>query len=541
MIMHKKEEAYVYIFFILFFLICLYLLKDFGISIDEDNSRINGLVSLKYVLELFNLDKYFLFNSVNNLPSIHEYKEQGNGVIFDFPLALIETIFQIENERNIYLIRHTAVFIIFYISCIYLYKIIFERHKSYLLGVLAVIFLITSPRIFAESFYNAKDICFMSLCTIGLYYGISFLKKTNITSILKFTFFAALAIDTRILGIFLPFIFLLIYMINMIRSKTVNKKLITNIFLFLSSLFIFIIMFWPYLWSNPVSNFFLILKKLSIYSFPIKNFYMGSYIDALYVPWHYNLTWIFITTPLTYLIFFHLGFFFLIKRIFKRLIKIDSEISNNDLWRGENERFDLVILLCLIIPMFTVIILNSTLYTGWRHFYFVYPFIIIIAINGVKILHLFYIKNKIFLCLICFLAILPSLFWQYKHHPHQYVYFNYLLQNNFNKYFEMDYWGVSNYQTLIKLALNNKEKVSVKLIGDGDLVLTKKFLPNKYSNKIEISFDLKSADYLIDNFNRWNGKANLKDKAYIANNFKTFYELKINKNTINTIYKRSGF
>ena len=48
--MHKKEEAYVYIFFILFFLICLYLLKDFGISIDEDNSRINGLVSLKYVL-----------------------------------------------------------------------------------------------------------------------------------------------------------------------------------------------------------------------------------------------------------------------------------------------------------------------------------------------------------------------------------------------------------------------------------------------------------------------------------------------------------
>ena len=119
-------------------------------------------------------------------------------------------------------------------------------------------------------------------------------------------------------------------------------------------------MFWPYLWSNPASNFFLILNKLSIYSFPIKNFYMGSYIDALYVPWHYNLTWIFITTPLTYLIFFHLGFFFLIKRIFKRLIKIDSEISNNDLWRGKNESFDLVILLCLIIPMFTVIILNST-------------------------------------------------------------------------------------------------------------------------------------------------------------------------------------
>ena len=36
----------------------------------------------------------------------------------------------------------------------------------------------------------------------------------------------------------------------------------------------------------------------------------------------------------------------------------------------------------LIIPIIMAIILKSVLYDGWRHFYFVYPFICILAGNG---------------------------------------------------------------------------------------------------------------------------------------------------------------
>ena len=110
----------------------------------------------------------------------------------------------------------------------FFYKIVFKRYKSYFLSVLAVVFLITSPRIFAESFYNTKDIGFMSLCIISTYYGINFIEKQNPLSIFKFTLFAALAIDVRILGIYLPFIFFLIYTINTIRNECVNKKMLLN-------------------------------------------------------------------------------------------------------------------------------------------------------------------------------------------------------------------------------------------------------------------------------------------------------------------------
>ncbi len=35
-----------------------------------------------------------------------------------------------------------------------------------------------------------------------------------------------------------------------------------------------------------------------------------------------------------------------------------------------------------------------------------------------------------------------------KNHPHQYVYFNILAGKNYNKNFEMDYWGISNTMAL---------------------------------------------------------------------------------------------
>ena len=50
----------------------------------------------------------------------------------------------------------------------------------------------------------------------------------------------------------------------------------------------------------------------------------------------------------------------------------------------------------VLIPILAVIMLNSTLYNGWRHMYFIYPGIIIITLLGVDLL-IKNIKNKYFL------------------------------------------------------------------------------------------------------------------------------------------------
>ena len=44
-----KENLVLALLFVSLFLISTFLYKDFGISIDEDSTRIHGLVSLNYI------------------------------------------------------------------------------------------------------------------------------------------------------------------------------------------------------------------------------------------------------------------------------------------------------------------------------------------------------------------------------------------------------------------------------------------------------------------------------------------------------------
>ena len=126
------------IFFLTIFLIGSYIFNDYGISIDEDNSRINGLVSLKYLSQIFNLNLSVNFDII---PNIDEYDEQGNGVVFDLPLIFLEYFFDIQNFREKYLLRHFFSFIIFYISLIFFFKIIKNNYKSDYLPFIGVFFL----------------------------------------------------------------------------------------------------------------------------------------------------------------------------------------------------------------------------------------------------------------------------------------------------------------------------------------------------------------------------------------------------------------
>ena len=47
------------------------------------------------------------------LENISDYGEQGNGVIFDLPLAFLESFFKINDFRNQFLLRHFLSYIIF--------------------------------------------------------------------------------------------------------------------------------------------------------------------------------------------------------------------------------------------------------------------------------------------------------------------------------------------------------------------------------------------------------------------------------------------
>ena len=533
-----REKIFIFLLFLIIFLIGLTTYQDFGIGIDEDNSRINGFVSLKYLFEKFgsvhleNLKEYI------SVPQISLYQEQGNGVVFDLPLAAIEFLFNISDFKNQFLLRHFFSFFLFFISLIYFYKLIDDRYNSKIMAALGVVILFTTPRIFAHSFFNPKDIGFMSFYIINLYYGIRFLDKPNTYRALIFSLICGLTIGVRILGILLPVMVFLFHYIDLLRERNLDKKKYAPMIIISLTLPIFITIFWPFLWGNPLMNFVEVFKNLSNHQVNINNLFMGNYVSALYVPWYYIFVWIAVSIPILYLLFFSYGFFITIYRLTKRLFRIENGETNNDLWRGKNEKKDLFFLLNIFIPIFLVIIFHSSLYNGWRHFFFIYPLIILILLRGINLINLLFLKKKIVTLYLFFMIVIPSSLWMIKNHPYQHVYFNILAGKKYNNYFDLDYWGVSTYNALNYIADRNEGVSYVGQIGNGDIHLSQKFLGKQNKKKIIITDDFMEADFLIDGHNRWNGIKETKNNMAIKERFINYFDFKTDNISINKIYKK---
>ena len=501
-----KENLVVSSFFIICFIVGLIIYPDYGISIDEDNTRLGGFVSLKYIFEIFSPSYGSSIDTIITVPTMSEWKEWSIGPIFDIPTAFLEWFFNITDSRNYYLLRHLVNFLFFFTSVYFFYLLIKKRYKSYLYALAGSTLLILSPRIFAHSFFNNKDIIFMSLYIIGIYVGVGFINKPTYKNSIIFSLVSAFAIDIRITGVILPAIFTFFYLMNYLHYKN-YKKISVNPFLFFIFLTpFFITLFWPYLWSSPFLNFIAAFKTLSNFDVNVFNFYIGEYVNAKNLPWHYIFVWIFITTPIFYIVLFFLGLYFIFKRIINRLSKFDEIESYNDLWRGKDEFFDLIILTTFLTPLIYVLSFNSTLYDGWRHLYFIYPSFLLICIYSLQIIRIKFFKDfkKLFFILF-FFFLSPTFFWMIQNHPYQNVYFNNFVLKNFNKYFDMDYWGLSNVNALKKIASEQDNTVKVYVVGTSDLFISHSFLEKKYRNKIIITNDIKDANYIINHYRNWLG------------------------------------
>ena len=126
-------------------------------------------------------------------------------------------------------------------------------------------------------------------------------------------------------------------------------------------------------------------------------------------------------------------------------------------------------------------------------------------------------------------------YWNYKFHPHQYVYFNLLFKKNFHKNFDMDYMGLSN-KSSIEYIINNNTNYPIK-IG------TKSFSSLEYSSliltdndkkKISITHRLKEADFVITNYMPRRNKDFIIDKK----KYNKYYEVLVDNKAINTVYKK---
>jgi|TARA_B100001964_G_scaffold239366_1_gene306662 hypothetical protein len=527
----KYKNLPAIIIFSSFLIIGIIIFEDYGISWDEPYHRINGFVSLNFIRKIFFLDIY------PGLVHDSKFLAEGSklyGVLFDLPMAFIEKKLFIDDSRYYFLIRHFFNFFIFFIASIFFFLILKKRFSNKL-SIIGLLFLILSPRIFAESFYNMKDLIFLSFFVISLYFVINFLDSPSYKNALLSALTCSFVVDVRILGIISPFIVIVFFILMFMDNKYFFKKNILKVVTFLSLVIFFTILFWPYLWNDPLTKFLHTLKDMSYHLWPGSVFYFGKHISALNLPWHYPIVWISISVPIMYLLFFILGSFLIIRRLFNRFLNLSTKDNFNELWRGNKERMDIIFFIIFYFTLLLVLELKPVLYGGWRHLYFIYPCLIYISIRGLE-----FISRKFsFKYLIIMIApfLLYTSIWMLKNHPYQFVYFNIFAGKNATNNFDLDHWGASNKSVLTYIVTNDtRDKLNIYVSSESPYHFSLLLMNKDERKRLNFVDNIKKADFLVTNHYYQKGNPIIINQK-LKKKFKLFKEFKVDDIIINSIYK----
>ena len=529
------------IFFLIFLCIGSLIFNDYPVTPDEPLHRINGFISLKYILELFIPDS-LLLSELGNLPDLNNDWRKTYGVLFDLPLSSIEILFNL-NIQDAFLLRHFLTFLIFFISTIFFFYLLKNHLKTNnFLSLLGVLILISTPRIFSNSFYNGKDILFLSLIIIATFYSLNLLKNFNKKNLFLACLFCAFASNIRIMGIYLPVLTYIFYVFLPDDQKFKNN---INFFLyFFLGYFLILYITWPFLWLNPVENFFSILKESA--SYPIhwdfEILYFGNYLSPENLPWHYFFIWFLSTTPIIFVFIILFGIFTFLKQYFNFFLKITFD-KNLKLWKTSDQMTSLFIFLCFFIPIFLVITLNSTLYNGWRHLFFVYPFLIYLAIYGLNVISGIFNNNfKNFFITLVVIQIISNVFFIFKTHPVQNIYFNFVSKPYIKNNLPVDYWGLGNRKT-IDFLLSQRINFSVANSSFTPLNNLKYSLKPDFFYSKNITFlgtqekNKNTSDFIFTNY-YYNRNPKYMEKFKIPENYKSYYKLIIDGIIVNEVFAK---
>ncbi|MBF9223747.1 glycosyltransferase family 39 protein [Hymenobacter ruricola] len=456
---------YVRGYFVLLLLLGLCFYKDYGVSWDEQADRTNGMVSARYAVGLVAPNNNFFPNT----PDIHGYVENDHGVFFEMPLALLDkVVFGIEDSRTYFLTRHFAVFVVFMMGVWALYKTARVRFRSTRVGLLASTLLVLSPRFFAESFYNGKDIVFLAFFTLGIYTLVRLLERPTWRRAVVHGLATAAAVDVRILGILLVAMTLGMLALEALfgpREPQRGRRLGQVVPVFLGAAVVGIYLGWPYLWEAPVRNFLTAFDNMKKFRFIAEVLYMGRRVSTLELPWHYAPVWIVITTPVAYTAAFVLGVLGALAALVRR------HLAHLRTFAG---RLDILFLGWFILPIAMVIVLHSVIYDGWRHLYFVYPALLLLAVRGagsVWQLGRHYRWARPVALGAAVLAggeMLYTIGRMVQAHPQEQVYFSFLSPAEVETQFERDYWALTYRQGLEWIARHDPSpQINVRTTNPG--------------------------------------------------------------------------
>ena len=456
-----KKHIAIIIFVILYIAIALLTHKDFGATWDEFIVYNRGVTTYEHIFEK-KVRHPFVYNKKNGHLDIIEDQNKYSSYkryvkmkrekfhpylsysgFYPMTLFILNKNKTIETYHLLNMLFALGIFVA-------LYALLYAQYEDQKIAILGPIFLFLTPRFIGHIPGNPKDIPFAVMyfisCTAIYFFASS---KKVLIKILVMGLLFGLAQNLRIAGISLYVIIMLFDTYTFyLEKQNKNKESETwaefftketqSIILIGIVAMLLLVLTWPYLGLNVISNVINMYDVGRDFPWEAKVMYQGLLLKGRELPGHYLVTWFAITTPLVILITALLSPFVIKKRF-------------------QNKLF-ILFLLTLVTTMTIYAIIKPVIYDGLRHFLFIVPFVS--ALGVIAIVEFF--KNtkrkliRIGIVIIILVNVVVISRQIVTLHPYQYIFFNSLvggLQGAHKKY-DTEYWGAS-YNEAINWFKNN--------------------------------------------------------------------------------------
>ena len=175
-----------------FITVGIWVSDDYGISTDTGFQRRNAVETFEYLLGRSNS----ISLDINN---------RFHGVSYELWLLLVERAFGLDDTRDVHLMRNIITHLFFLMSGFFCYLLAYRLFGNRLLAVLAMLMFLLHPRIYAHSFFNSKDIPFLSMFMVCLYLTHRAFDRDTALRFLMLGVAMGILINLRIMGLGLFF------------------------------------------------------------------------------------------------------------------------------------------------------------------------------------------------------------------------------------------------------------------------------------------------------------------------------------------------
>lgn len=388
---------------------------DFGVTWDEKDRHRNG---------------EFVWQFLRGLRSRSDFAETGGHLypgLFDAICAALEAWIPL----NRYVVRHMVNATFGWVGVVYCGRLaarLFGRWP----GVLALALLALSPRYFADSMNNPKDLPFAAMTVVALYYISTVSTRYPYVSLstgIKIAISLGLALNIRVGALLFLGYFGLLIAALVIRERNTSVRRLADtagrVLAVGAATLVLGTVAWPWAGASPFIRPFQALLGAANFPWNGVVLFNGEEYGAMDLPWYYAPWWFLISTP--------------------PVVLAGAVLSAVSLSSREGALCILALWTLVVFPMAASVAMGSTLYDGIRHLEFIYPILVLLAVAGwsgiLSASRPPWLRRGAAAALA--VGIASVLIVQVRLHPNQGVYFNSLVggpRGAFERY-DMDYWG----------------------------------------------------------------------------------------------------